>query len=383
MVEVSRAAVEIQQGNLTVYLTYVTPAELDIPNFYTVDKLDPQSDEGFQRVLDLRRADRLARHLKEAVHKGYANLPTSIFLATGKPLHFDSETNQLRYETDKVCPFSVVDGQHRIAGLIAACKDEPKLQDFKLPAAIATSLDDIQQMYYFYMVNTTQNPVAPALSLHITKRFTDMHGIKTMPYLPFWLRASVEKGIDAQAVELVQFLNTNPESPLQGRIKMAQDTAPTKGRISQSGIVSILKTEFFSGSNPVYERERANLNRRNGIICNYLNAVDSIFVADVPREASLVYTNNGMFFIFTISKWIFSEVYATTRPPNFEVPYLTALIQKALPALDDRYLGISDPEWWRRGGEGTRVLNRAGARAYANGFLQALRNSSGSDEVKL
>ena len=54
MAEINRPAVEIRQGNLTVYLTYVTPAELVIPNFYTVEKLDPQSGAGFQRVLDQR-----------------------------------------------------------------------------------------------------------------------------------------------------------------------------------------------------------------------------------------------------------------------------------------------------------------------------------------
>ena len=379
MVEVSRAAVEIQQGNLTVYLTYVTPAELVIPDFYTVEKLDPQSDAGFQRILDQRRANRLARHLKEAVGKGYANLPTSIFLATDHPLHFDRETNQLRYETDEVCPFSVVDGQHRIQGLIAAVKDEPALQEFKLPAAIATSLDNTHQMYYFYMVNTTQKPVESALSQHITKRFTDMKGIEAMPYLPFWLEAAVNLGADAQAVELVEFLNTDPESPLQGRIKMAQDPTPTKGRISQSGIVSILKKELFSSSNPVFVREKDRM-RRNRIIRNYLNAVDSIFVADTPRDASLVYTNNGMFFFFTISKGVFTEVYWSDE--DWTVPSLTARIEAALNVLDDPYLVITDLEWWRRGGEGTRVLNRAGARAYANGFVQALQNARGS-EAKL
>lgn len=379
MVEVSRAAIEIQQGNLTVYLTYVTPAELLIPSFCEVDKLDPQSGAGFQRVLDQRRANRLARHLKEAVHKGYANLPTTIFLATDHPLDFDSETNQLRYETDEVCPFSVVDGQHRIAGLIAAIKDAPALKDFKLPAAIATSLDNTQQMYYFYMVNTTQKPVESALSQQITKRFTDMNGIEAMPYLPYWLRAAVDRGADAQAVEMVEFLNTDPESPLKGRIKMAQDTTPTKGRITQSGIVSILKAEVLSGSNPIFIQE-PDRSRRNRIICNYLKAVDSIFVADTPRADSLAYTNNGMFFIFTISKWIFADEYASTR--DFTVPSLTALIQKALDALDDPYIGITDSEWWRRGGEGSRVLNRAGARTYASGFLLALRNARGT-EVKL
>lgn len=379
MAEISRPAVEIQQGKLTVYLTYVTPAELVIPNFYTVEKLDPRSSAGFQRVLDQRRANRLARHLREAVHKGYANLPTTIFLATDHPLHFDSETNRLRYETDEVCPFSVVDGQHRIEGLIAAIKSEPALKGFKLPAAIATSMDNAQQMYHFFIVNTTQKPVESALSQQITKRFTDMDGIETIPYLPFWLRADVDRGVDAQALELVEFLNTSPDSPLEGRVKMANDVTPTRGRINQAGIVSILKAEVFSGNNPVYMQE-SDPNRRNRIICNYLNAVDSIFVADMPRPDSLAYTNNGMFFIFTISKWVFAEVYASNR--DFRVESLTALIQEALDELDDPFIGISDAEWWRRGGEGTRRLNRAGARAYANAFLQALKNARGS-EVQL
>lgn len=61
---------------------------------------------------------------------------------------------------------------------------------------------------------------------------------------------------------------------------------------------------------------------------------------------------------------------------------LTALIQEALGELDDPYIRISDAEWWRRGGEGARRLNRAGARDYANAFLQALKNAHGS-EVQL
>ena len=379
MAEISRPAVEIQQGNLTVYLTYVTPAELVIPNFYTVEKLDPQSSAGFQRVLDQRRANRLARHLKEAVGVGYANLPTTIFLATDHPLAFDSASDRLCYETDEVCPFSVVDGQHRIEGLIAASKDEPALKDFKLPAAIATSLDDTQQMYHFLIVNTTQKPVERALEMQITRRFTDMDGIEAIPYLPFWLREEVDSGADAQALRLIEFLNSSPDSPLQGRIKMANDTTPTRGRINQAGIGSILKSEVFTGGNPLYMQE-SDRDRRHRIICNYLNAVDSIFVADMPRDASLVYTNNGVFFFFAISKWVFAEIYASTK--DFTTQSLAAIILETLDELDEPFIEISDPEWWRRGGEGTRLLNRAGARASANAFLQALQRSRAS-EVKV
>ena len=379
MAEINRPAVEIRQGNLTVYLTYVTPAELVIPNFYTVEKLDPQSGAGFQRVLDKRRANRLTRHLEEAVSAGYANLPTTIFLATDHPLVFDSTSDRLWYETDEVCPFSVVDGQHRIEGLIAASKKEPALKDFKLPAAIATSLDDTQQMYHFFIVNTTQKPVDSALGMQITRRFTDMDGIEAIPYLPFWLREEVESGTDAQALRLIEFLNSSPDSPIQGRIKMANDTTPTRGRINQAGIGSILKAEVFTGGNPVYVQEYDH-DRRHRIICNYLNAVDSIFVADMPRDASLVYTNNGVFFFFAVSKWVFAEIYASTR--DFTIQSLAAMISETLDELDEPFIQISDPEWWRRGGEGTRVLNRAGARAYATAFLQALRRSRGS-EVKV
>ena len=379
MAEISRPAVEIQQGNLTVYLTYVTPAELVIPNFYTVEKLDPQSGAGFQRVLDKRRANRLADHLKEAVDAGYAHLPTTIFLATDQPLTFDSGSDRLWYETDEVCPFSVVDGQHRIEGLTAASKDEPALRNFKLPAAIATSLDDTQQMYHFFIVNTTQKPVDSALGMQITRRFTDMKGIETLPYLPSWLRKDVESGADAQALRLIEFLNGSPDSPLQGRIRMANDATPVRGRVNQAGIGSILKSEVFTGGNPIYVQE-SDHDRRHRIILNYLNAVDSIFVAGMPRGDSMLYTNNGVFFLFAVSRWVFAEIYASTK--DFTVQSLTAIISETLDEMDEPFIAISDPEWWRRGGEGTRVLNRAGARAYANAFLQALVRSRAS-EVKI
>ena len=379
MAEISRPAVEIQQGNLTVYLTYVTPAELAIPNFYTVEKLDPQSGAGFQRVLDQRRANLLAEHLKEAVDVGYANLPTTIFLATDHPLAFDSASDRLWYETDEVCPFSVVDGQHRIEGLIAASKAEPALKDFKLPAAIATSLDDTQQMYHFFIVNTTQKPVDRALGMQITRRFTDMKGIEDIPYLPSWLRKDVESGTDAQALKLIEFLNSSSDSPLQRRIRMANDTTPPRGRINQAGIGSILKAEVFTGGNPLYVQEPDPV-RRHRIICNYLNAVDSILVKGMSRGDSLVYTNNGVFFFFAISRWVFAEIYASTK--DFTTQSLTAIISETFYELDEPFIEISEPEWWRRGGEGTRVLNRASARAYANAFLQALRRSRAS-EVKV
>ena len=158
-----RTAVEISQGILTLYLTYITPQELFTDNFYNVDELEPRTQEGFQRILNETRVTRLARHLAEARKDGYAHLPTTVFLATDKPVRYDYRSNTLEFEMEEVCPFSVVDGQHRIEGLRRAKDRDGALANFQLPVTIAVNLDRIHQMYHFYIVNTTQVPVDASL----------------------------------------------------------------------------------------------------------------------------------------------------------------------------------------------------------------------------
>ena len=194
----SRTAVEIKQGNLTLYLTYVTPDDLFNNNFYTVDALEPRTQEGYQRILDERRATRLTKHLTEANEKGYAHLPTTIFLATDKSLDYDEDSKVLTFDTDKIGPFSVVDGQHRIEGLRQAIDKKPNMRNFQLPVTIGSNLDNTHQMYHFYIVNTTQVSVDASMVQQITKRFTEMAGVEELPYIPFWLQRRIAGGRDAR-----------------------------------------------------------------------------------------------------------------------------------------------------------------------------------------
>ena len=307
----SRSAVQIKQGNLTLYLTYLTPSDLfDRVDFYTVDKLEPRTQEGYQRILDDRRANRLSRHLTEANDKGYAHLPTTIFLATGQPVSFDGDSNTLEFDTDIVCPFSVVDGQHRIEGLRRAVEKEGDLMEFKLPVTIATELDDTHQMYHFFIVNTTQVPVDTALRQQITRRFTDMQGIEDLPYTPHWLKRPISSGRDAMALRMVEFLNEQPDSPLFGRIQMANDSN-SRGKIKQSSIVNVFKSEVFTASNPLSVQE-TDIDRASRIMLNYLISVDDRFVAGNDRSQTVVYKSNGIFFFLGISKWIFNVLYSSS-----------------------------------------------------------------------
>ena len=306
------------------------------------------------------RANRLSRHLTEGFPQGYANLPTTIFLATDKQIHFDSERNEINFESDDVCPFSVVDGQHRIEGLLKSAANHEDLRDFKLPATIGVSLDYTHQMYHFFIVNTTQQPVERALQQQITRIFTDMQGVEDLPYLPYWLDSLVSRGIDAQSLKLTEFLNEELLSPLRGRIQMANDLSGGSNKIRQAGLVTTFNQHVFAGTNPIALRE-PDSDKRNQIMLNYFKAVDSLFVSPERREATIVYKNNGLFFFMVISKWVFTSMYADGL--IFTEDSIAQTIKDAMDEMDHPYQEIADPEWWLPG-QGASSLNRATARSY-------------------
>lgn len=374
-----RPAVQIRQGELTLYLTYVTPRDLFNGDFYTVDKLEPSDeDTGFQRILSTPRANRLARHLKEAEGAGYANLPTTIFLATDHAVKFDSGI--LTFSRKKVCPLSVVDGQHRIEGLRAAIGDDDgsPLWDFKLPATIAVELDQTHQMYHFYIVNTTQKPVEKDLAQQITKRFTDMSDIEDLPYLPHWFDREVRKGVDALAIRLVDYLNTEESSPMKGLVAMAnEERVRGQKKIRQASLVNLYKQHLFTNVNPISSEVDSEKQRR--ILLNYYRAVDRVFVHD--SERSLVFRgNNGQFFFSLVSKWIFTEMLSEKRP--FSVDSIQEVIDRTMENLSDDYADMAEPEWWESGRHGVGGMSRPKLRDYATGFLAALRRAGGV-EMKL
>ncbi|MDE2817051.1 MAG: DGQHR domain-containing protein [Chloroflexota bacterium] len=368
MATISRPAVEIKQGNLTLYLTYFTPLDLFSDNFYTVDSLEPDDERGFQRILNEKRAGRLSRHLTESFPGGYAHLPTTVFLATDKPVRFDSTTGMLEFETEQVCPFSVVDGQHRIEGLRLAAKSDFDLQGFKLPVTVATELDTTHQMYHFFIVNTTQVPVEASLHQQITKRFTDMQGVEDLPYLPHWIKKDVSLGRDARALRILDVLNSTPESPLYNRIQMANDPV-SRNRIKQSSIANIIKSEVLTGSNPLSIQE-TDSDRQARIMLNYFRAIEAVFVADRDRDETVVFKSSGLFFFLGISKWVFNAIYSTTA--DFTVDSIATVIRNALERLDDTFQHVGSPDWWMPGPLGASGLNRSAARTLISAFQTAL-----------
>lgn len=378
MTTFSRTAVHIIQGTLNLYLTYITPEDLFSDDFYTIDELEPTTQEGFQRILNETRANRLARHLTEANPRGYAHLPTTVFLATDKSVTYDDKSKVLNFETEIVCPFSVVDGQHRIEGLRRAINREDDLRRFQLPVTIAANLDHTHQMYHFYIVNTTQVPVDSSMRQQITRRFTDMQGVDDLPYMPFWLEKEIGRGRDARALRIVEALNTDSNSPLEGRIQMANDP-DSRNKISQSSIVNLFKSEVLTASNPLAGQE-TDPDRQARIMINFFMAADEILVDGRDRNDTVIYKSNGLYFLLGISKWIFNSIYSTTK--DFRVTSIRDCIQSGLDGLDDMYQVVANPDWWMPGPHGASGLNRSAARGYIVAFQHALAEAQQS-EIKL
>jgi len=363
---ITRPAALVRQGVLRLYATSLQVRDLMRPNFYTINKLDSADEaSGYQRLLNEGRAKRLAEYLIDGHAEKDAFLPTSIFLATSKSIQFDSSTHTISFDLDEVGPLSVVDGQHRIAGLVVAAEKNPELLEFEIPVNIAVELDDISQMCHFLIVNTTQKSVDKAVEQQIVGRLTKMIGLEKMPTMPRWIRRQVEKGEDARALAVATFLNSDPKSPWRGKIRMANDDGDENATINQGSFIKSLKRNIFSAnnplSNPVWDTNRA------AILLNYWLAVFELLVDD-SATSSVIYKTNGVEFFHIVSATVFTKLAAIN---DFKKETIKALLTRALGNLPPEHIGLALPQWWHRGNKASG-LNRSAIGKLASALSHAM-----------
>jgi DGQHR domain-containing protein len=364
---ITRPAALVRQGSLKLYATSVRVSDLALPNFYTISKLDPEEEgPGYQRILNEGRAKRLADYLLDGQTEGDAFLPTSIFLATSKEIPFDPATNTITFDVGVVGPFNVVDGQHRIAGLIAAAAKNPDLLQFEIPVNIAGGLNDVSQMCHFLIVNTTQRSVDKAVEQQIVARLTRMLSLEEMPTIPRWIRRQVEKGEDARALVVANFLNTDANSPWLGKIRMANDDDGSAATINQKSFVNSLKKYIFSSNNPLSNPEWDEM--RPKILSNYWKAVVELLIDGQSDKPSVLFKTIGVDLFHIVSATVFTHL---ANLKDFKKETIKSLLKRGFGNLTGDNVGISDCEWWQRGGVASG-LNTAAVRKLAMALNHAI-----------
>jgi len=276
----------------------------------------------------------------------------------------------------QVGPFNVVDGQHRIAGLVMAAEKDADLMGFEIPVNIAVGLDDISQMCHFLIVNTTQKSVDRAIEQQIVARLTKMVGLEKTPTIPRWIRRQVERGEDARALSVVNFLNSDPSSPWLAKIRMANDESDG-ATINQKSFVNSIKKYVFSAnnplSNPVWDEKRPM------ILSNYWSAIVELLIDGEAATPSVLYKTTGVDLFHIVSATVFTHL---ASRKDFTRDAVKTLLRRGFDNLPDENIAMSHPEWWHRGGVASG-LNTAAVRKLANALSHAINVQDNTGSVAL
>lgn len=197
----SYAARLIVQNNFR-FFTFAIPSDV-LADTCTVEPRYTDPLEGFQRKLDERRAQEIADY----INAGFGTIPTSIVLSAqpGAELEYNSKTQVLKFKKAKGA-FLILDGQHRVYGFKLAQKS------LRVPVIVYNNLSRSQEARLFIDINTKQRPVPNELLLDIKRLAND------------------EDDQLALMRDVFDRLNSDPESPLLGRMSAAERV---RGKISR------------------------------------------------------------------------------------------------------------------------------------------------------
>lgn len=369
-------AARVHQGTLMLYTTSIKVKDLVSGNFYNVETLDPDdvNDKGFQRLLNHARAKKLSDYILRGQDSQDAFLPTSIFLATHKSIPYDVQRNILSIDTENLCPFSVVDGQHRLEGLRMAAAQDSRVLDFEIPVNIAVELSKIAQMCHFLIVNTTQKSVDKSVEQRIIARLSAALITEDMPSLPKWILNTVQKGEVEKALNYVDFLNTHEESPWKGKIEMA-NLDKDAASINQRSFVKAIVKYVLTASNPLTMTAK-DIDQEKKIFLNYWKAIANILD---DGNSTVLYKYNGVELFCRFSTPFFMRL---QDKGSFTVATMEQTLRNAFNNMEGDYAGVGHPDWWAKGSKAS-FLNAGAINVVSHEMTKAMNKASASTAFEI
>lgn len=241
-------AICCKQNNTVFYLSVLDSDVLKFMCFVSRKKED--REKGFQRLLNSKRAKDIAYYLDEE----HGKIPSAIILSAqpNSRIRYNRSNSTLSFDVVKD-GFLVIDGQHRLYGLIEA------KNKYEMPVIIFDGLKSAEEVKLFIDINTTQKGVPAALILDIKNQ------------------AGTEDKIEERQRLLFDRINT--ESVLAGFL------LPNE---SKTGKIS--RTVFYTSTKSVFEDSIVS-DRDDEIIFkalkNYFEAVDAVFKQTNNKNARL------------------------------------------------------------------------------------------------
>ncbi len=259
---VNARALLVAQGKHRFY-SLVLPSDLLAETCVVEPRVENPID-GFQRLLDERRAKSIARY----IDAGFGTVPGAVVLSAQSRAHlkFDKETGALTFRKDKKA-FLIIDGQHRIYGFKLA------KSSVSVPVVIYNRLTRAQECRLFMDINTKQRPVPNELLLDIRRL------------------SEVETETEALLHNVFDLFYTRTDSALAGLLSPAERKKNMISRVTFNAALRSIKGAFVGApADEVYGVLNAYLRAcRHGL---GLHAIDENIANPVLFKAlMLLFTN--------------------------------------------------------------------------------------------
>jgi DGQHR domain-containing protein len=245
-------AIEFEQSGITFwsctlnckYLTMIT---------YVAARGVSHEEGAVQRLLNPKRI----KAIKEFVLKG-GMFSNSIILNWTSEEIFNFENHQLELAVGEKMA-QLIDGQHRIAGIKEALKEQPEIGEIEIPTIFTKKLDTSRCAQIFLSINTEQQPVPKSLVYDLYK--------VAFPGTDY----NVER-----AADIAERLNQDPDSPYRDYIKFPTGTRRIGG-VQLSAVISNLK-RFIKQKDGEFEKFNiTNFENQVKLLINYFSVFKTAY----------------------------------------------------------------------------------------------------------
>ena len=166
------------------------------------------------------------------------------------------------------------------------------------------------------------------------------------------------KGEDEQALQYVDFLNDNKESPWYNRIRMSNEENGD-GSINQKSFVKAIKKYILVANNPVYNTE--SVDRQHRIFLNYWKAITNIIGNDEP---SVLFKYNGVELFCRFCVPFYNRVINCS---DYKVSTMQSLLEQVFENAEGDSITVGHTDFWIKGGTASGL--NAGALSKINNEL--------------
>lgn len=295
---VSFPAMACNQNDKTFYLA-IFPKEI-LKKTTFVSRREKDQNDGFQRNLNEARAKDIAKYFDEK--KG--TIPSPLILSAQENADFHFKNGSVVFN-DLPLTFMVLDGQHRLYGLLKTEKE------YSFPVAIFNHLSMEEEVNLFIDINTNQKGVPATLLLDIRKL------------------TGKENSLEAKQRYL--FDELNKDSIMAGMF------SPYKSQVGKITRVSFNKaTKDFIENSIV---SKMNDSKILLALKNYLEASELTFKEAKSQKAKL---NNSMFFrsILAIANDVLEK--SLDQYKNIKTTSLVNIMEPLSKLNYDSYIGSSE-----------------------------------------